>query len=90
MGDRIRRGDMVKTYKLLTRKEKAEPSQFFDTSQDTRSRGHTLKHNKRRSRLLLRSHFFFSNRTVTFWNKLPDKVVSKWDKISAIVALLRN
>ena len=75
MGDRIRRGDMVETYKLLTRKVKAEPSQFFDTSQDTRSRGHTLKLKKRRSRLLLRSHFF-SNRTVNFWNKLPDEVVS--------------
>ena len=35
-----------------------------------------MKLNKRRSRLqLLRSHFF-SNRTVNFWNKLPDEVVS--------------
>ena len=75
ISERIRRGDMIETYKLITGKVDIESSQFFEPNEDCRIRGHHLKIKKRRTRLLLRSHFF-SNRAVDLWNKLPEDVVS--------------
>lgn len=75
ISERIKRGDMIETYKCITQKVNIEPRQFFDPSHNVRSRGHTLKVIKRKSRLQLRSHFF-SNRTVNSWNMLPQEVVS--------------
>ena len=66
---------MIETYKLITGKVDIESSQLFESSEDRRARGHHLKIKKRRTRLLLRSHFF-SNRAVDLWNKLPEDVVS--------------
>ena len=73
--DRLRRGDLIETYKLLTNKVAVDSSQFFKLCEGNRTRGHGMKLEVRRSRLQLRSKFF-ANRVVTAWNQLPADVVS--------------
>ena len=66
---------MIETYKLIKGKVDTESSQYFESKYiDCRIRGRHLKMKKRRTRLLLRSHFL-SNRTVNLWKKLPEGVV---------------
>ena len=73
--NRLRRGDLIETYKLLTNKVSLDPAQFFKRFEDTRTRGHSLKLEMRRCNLQARSKFF-SNRVVTMWNQLPSEVTS--------------
>jgi len=70
------RGDMIEVHKLLTGKEQVDYKQFFtlaDTPYDLR--GHEKKLVKDRSRLDSRK-FFFSQRVVNGWNRLPANVVN--------------
>ena len=75
MEERVNRGDLIETYKILTGKVKLNPSKFFKRTEDPRTRGHHLKLQKMRSSHHARSNFF-SNRVVTKWNSLPEEVVS--------------
>ena len=69
------RGDMIKTYKLITKKEKIDFNQFFKlATNDHYLRGHSKKIEKTRSRLDVRKNFF-SQRIVNDWNKLTQHVV---------------
>ena len=72
--DRLCRGDLIETYKLLTGKVKVDYEQFFELEHQDRTRGHCLKLKKRRSKHLYRLKFF-SNRVVNQWNSLPSEVV---------------
>jgi len=72
---RRERGDLIETYKLLTGKEKIDNNQFFQrTSQERELRGHSMKLFQQRSRLDVRK-YFFSQRVVGPWNKLPQRVI---------------
>ena len=73
--ERFERGDFIETYKLLTRKLKIDPTQFFQENVQGRTRGHPLKLKVRRAKRVIRAKVF-SNRIVTTWNKLPPAVVS--------------
>ena len=69
------RGDLIETFKILTGIEKVDMEYFFEFS-DT---GYNLRgHNKRlavnRCRLDSRK-YFFSNRVVRHWNKLPQEII---------------
>ena len=75
MKERVLRGDMIETYKILTGKINTDPNHFFEMSNDDRTRGHTMKLKKRRSDHQARNKFF-SNRVVNTWNHLPDEVVT--------------
>ena len=75
MEKRVRRGDMIETFKILTGKLRIHSTHFFKKSQDDRTRGHSQKLEKARPRHYARSNFF-SNRVVTSWNQLPETVVS--------------
>ena len=75
MEDRVLRGDLIETYKILTGRVKVNPDQFFERSQESRTRGHALKLKKRRALHQARS-MFFANRVVTKWNNLPQEVVT--------------
>jgi ribonuclease P/MRP protein subunit RPP40 len=69
------RGDMIETYKLITKKEKIDFNQFFKlATNDHYLGGHSKKIEKTRSRLDVRKNFF-SQRIVNDWNKLPQHVV---------------
>jgi ribonuclease P/MRP protein subunit RPP40 len=72
---RRERGDLIEAYKLLTGKENIDSNQFFQlATKDCGLRGHTLKLFQQRSRLNVRK-FFFSQRVVGPWNRLPQHVV---------------
>ena len=68
------RGDLIETFKILTDREGFDKSEPFTLNSNTRTRGHTLKLVKPRARLDVRK-FFFSQRIINSWNKLPNKVV---------------
>jgi hypothetical protein len=69
------RGDLIETYKILTGKEKVDPSQFFKFNDvKPNLRGHKFKLAVERSRLEIRRNFF-SQRIVQHWNRLPAAVV---------------
>ena len=72
--ERIRRGDMIETYKLLTGKVEVNHEQFFEVTHQDRTRGHGLKLVKKRAKHVSRLKFF-SNRVVNLWNQLPKEVV---------------
>ena len=71
--ERIRRGDLIETFKIVTGQLNVNASQFFDMNQDNR-RGHPLKLKIRRVKTKARLKFF-SNRVTSTWNKLPQDVV---------------
>jgi len=74
--DRRERGDMIEVYKLLTGREQIDFEQFFKPAQNHYDlRGHGMKLTKERSRLDTRK-FFFSQRVVNGWNRLPVAVVN--------------
>ena len=75
MEDRVKRGDLIETYKILSGKVDVDPDQFFEKNNDNRTRGHHFKLKKRRSTNQQRAKFF-ANRVVTPWNDLPEEVVS--------------
>jgi ribonucleases P/MRP protein subunit RPP40 len=72
---RRERGDMIETYKILSGKENVKKQQFFKLAENEHGlRGHDLKLEKVRSRLDVRK-FWFSQRIVNGWNRLPMEVV---------------
>jgi hypothetical protein len=72
--DRRARGDLIEVYKTMTGKNKTDPSVFFKLQGINRTRGHSLKLEKVRSRLEIRRNFF-SQRVINNWNALPQEVV---------------
>lgn len=69
------RGDLIEMYKILTGKEDVDCQQFFRPARDHYGlRGHSLKLHVIRSRLNCRK-YFFSQRSVGEWNRLPQEVV---------------
>ena len=67
------RGDLIQVFKMLKGFDKVDYRKYFSIS-NTTTRGHLLKLHKSRSRLDLRK-YFFSQRVVDMWNKLPEEVV---------------
>ena len=70
------RGDMIETFKILKGiYDRKVTEDLFELNQESKSRGHTLKIRKQRSRLNVRK-FFFTNRIVDIWNNLKEEIVS--------------
>ena len=82
--DRRRRGDTIEVYKTLRGKNNMDYSKFFRLAEYDKTRGHSLKLEKTRSRLEIRKNFF-SQRVVNEWNKLPQDVID-----SASVNMFKN
>jgi len=69
------RGDLIEVFKIMTGRERINRDQFFHLSQNLHGlRGHSLKITKERSSRDVRK-YFFSQRVVNDWNKLPQHVV---------------
>ena len=66
---RRQRGDLIETFKILSGLENMEASNFFENGQPGRTRGHTMKIFKPRTRLLTRQRLF-SIRVIDQWNGL--------------------
>ena len=72
---RRERGDLIQTYRIMNNIDKINPETFFQRARYTSTRGHNQKFDKSRSRLDVRK-FFFSQRVVEPWNKLPESAIN--------------
>ena len=72
LSNRRNTADLVEVYKYLHGLYKSNSENFFSLSQRP-LRGHSLKLNKSYSRTDVRK-YFFSNRVVDPWNRLPEKL----------------
>ena len=68
------RGDLIEMFKILHNIELVDPNIFFTRRAYEGLRGHAYTMEVNRSRLSVRK-FFFSNRVVGLWNRLPEYVV---------------
>ena len=69
-------GGMIEVYKILHGVyDKRVTSELLNVMDHSRTRGHSLKLAKHRSRLELRKNFFTS-RVVNMWNSLTEQVIS--------------
>ena len=72
------RGDMIQTYKLVTRKDDVNPRQFFkmqcDLERGNNPRGHGKQIHKQGAKLEIGFHRF-ARRVITPWNNLSKEVV---------------
>ena len=66
---------MIFVYKLFHGMTGFDVSKFFNLTLDERTRGHNKKLQFKYSRLSLRRSFF-SQRSVSVWNNLPDSCVN--------------
>ena len=69
------RGDLIQTYRIMTQVDKSKPESFFQKTEYSKTRGHTMKLAKDRSRLDIRKNFY-SQRVVEPWNKLPQCAIN--------------
>ena len=75
MRERVLRGDLIETFKIVTGKSKLDPHQFFERNLDNRTRGHEFKLKTLRATHRPRAEFF-ANRVVPHWNNLPEEVIA--------------
>lgn len=69
------RGDLIETYKILTKKERVSPETFFQLASTPYGlRGHSLKVHVPRFNTSVRKNFF-SIRVLPHWNSLPQRVI---------------
>ena len=69
------RGDLIQVFKIVHGLDGLSFDYFFEFSNVTTNRGHSLKLRGKRCRLDVRKHFF-SQRVINEWNSLPENVVS--------------
>ena len=68
------RGDHIETYKILTGLGRIDAGRIFPMVGQSRTRGHSLRIQGRPFRTEVRRHFF-TQRVMSLWNSLPQKVV---------------
>jgi len=74
LSERRIRGDLIEVFKILKGFSNVDYKTWFELSVDSRTRGHSYRLVKSRSRLDIRKNFF-SQRVVNGWNSLPSEVV---------------
>jgi len=74
--ERRNRADLLEVFKLKAGLSNVTFQTFFDRNVDSRTRGHTWKITKNRSKLDIRK-YFFSERVVNRWNKLSQNDVDQ-------------
>ena len=72
---RRQRGDLIQTYRIMTQIDKVNPDTLFQRATYLSTRGHKHKLAKTRPNLDIRK-FFYSQRVVDPWNKLPESVTT--------------
>ena len=72
--ERVRRGDLIETFKILSGHINTSPMPFFAVNNDCQTRGHSRKLKVKRSKTVSRAKFF-SNHIVHDWNKQPEDVI---------------
>ena len=74
LNTRRERADRIQTYRIMNDIDKIDPDAMFKKAEHQRTRGHSQKFAKSRSRLDIRK-FFFSQRVVDRWNQLPESAI---------------
>jgi hypothetical protein len=72
--ERRNRADLIETFRISRGQSAITMEQFFEMDMVHRTRGHTLKCVKQRSKTDLRQHFF-SERVLDRWNGLDQKTI---------------
>ena len=75
---RRKRADLIETYKIHTGATRIDRDKMFQVSTHTRTRGHSLKHQKQHTRLDIRKHFF-TQRVNNPWNELNKNAIAAKD-----------
>lgn len=73
--ERRNRADLLELFKIFKNMSPVKVDSMFEVAGDQRTRGHSLKLKKHRSKLDLRK-YFFSERVVNRWNALDESAVS--------------
>lgn len=73
--DRRKRADLIEVYKMTRGLSAVDFSKFFILDAHSRTRGHSWKLKKSRCNTDLRQHFF-SERIISWWNKLEEDTVT--------------
>ena len=73
--ERRNRADLIELFKIYRGLSGIKIESMFEPSTDSRTRDHSLKLNKHRSRLDLRK-YFFSETVVKRWNELDEDTAS--------------
>jgi hypothetical protein len=73
--ERRTRGDLIETFKTVKGLSDVKATKFFNLSENNRTRGNSLKLEKKQCNSNIRRSFF-SQRIVNEWNKLPEEVVA--------------
>ena len=68
------RGDLTEAYKILIGLDRVDAGGIFPMVEVSRTRGHSLRIQGRSFRMEMRGHFF-TQRVVSLWNSLPQKVI---------------
>ena len=69
------RGDLIETFKMVKDLNNVNYTKFFHLSANNKTRGNSLKLEKKQCNNNIRQSFF-SQRIVNEWNKLPEEVVA--------------
>ena len=72
---RRQRSDLIEVYKIMNNQYLTNPDNIFTRAPGSTTRGHTLKLFKPRVNTTVRQHFF-NSRVITYWNNLPQDVIS--------------
>jgi len=67
--------DLVEVYKMINGFTNVKLEAYFEFDTDPHTQGHTYKLKKKCFKRDLR-HYFFTERTINFWNSLDEQVVS--------------
>jgi hypothetical protein len=73
--ERRKRGDLIETFKMVKGLNDVDYTKFFQISAHNKTRGNSLKLEKKQCRNNIRQSFF-SQRIIGEWNKLPEEVVA--------------
>ena len=69
------RGDQIEVFKIVNGYEDVDRNMFFKLKEGSRTRGHQAALVKEQCRLDMRK-YFFSQRAINEWNKLPNDCVN--------------
>ena len=72
---RRERGDMIQVYKILYNKDRVDSERMLPLNRSGRTRGHSMKLEKRLGKLNVRK-YSFGHRVTNKWNSLPEWVIS--------------
>ena len=65
---------MIEVFKTLKGLNKVDSTNFFKLANNNRTRGHSMKLVKERTKLDYRK-YYFTNRVIDKWNSLPQDVI---------------